>query len=458
MTKSKKIYLDEKEMPKQWYNIAADLPGTMNPPLGPDGNPIGPEMLAPVFPMNLIEQEVSTERWIDIPEKVMEMLSIWRPAPLVRAYALEEALGTPARIYYKNESVSPAGSHKPNTAVAQAYYNKEFGIKKITTETGAGQWGSALSFACSLLGLECKVFMVRVSFDQKPFRKMMMGTWGGNCVASPSMETQAGRDILAKFPDTPGSLGIAISEAIEQAVSDPTGETRYSLGSVLNHVMLHQSIIGLEAKKQLEKAGEKLPDVVIGCAGGGSNFAGIAFPFLRDKINGADIDVIGVEPASCPTLTKAPFVYDHGDIAKMTPLLAMNSLGHGFIPPPIHAGGLRYHGMSPLVSHALKEGLIRAEALQQLECYEAGMLFSQTEGIIPAPETNHAIASVIREAKKAKEEGKEKVILFNFSGHGLMDLVGYEKFLAGELTNHELSADDMNKFAAVYSGHPNPAI
>jgi len=344
----------------------------MNPPLGPDGNPVGPDALAPVFPMNLIEQEVSTQRWIDIPEKVLEMLAMWRPAPLVRAYALEEALGTPARIYYKNESVSPAGSHKPNTAVAQAYYNKEFGIKKLTTETGAGQWGSALSFACSLLGLECKVFMVRVSFDQKPFRKMMMEAWGGSCIASPSDETQAGRNVLAQYPDTPGSLGIAISEAVEAAVTDPSGETRYSLGSVLNHVMLHQTIIGLEAKKQLEKINEKLPDVIIGCAGGGSNFAGISFPFMLDKINGADIEIIPVEPASCPTLTKAPFAYDHGDLAKMTPLLAMNSLGHGFIPPPIHAGGLRYHGMSPLVCHAVKEGLATPQAIHQLECYEAG--------------------------------------------------------------------------------------
>jgi tryptophan synthase beta chain len=458
MTKIKNIYLDLKEMPKQWYNIAADLPGTMNPPLGPDGNPIGPEMLAPVFPMNLIEQEVSTERWIDIPEKVLEMLSIWRPAPLVRAYALEEALGTPARIYYKNESVSPAGSHKPNTAVAQAYYNKEFGINKLTTETGAGQWGSALSFATSLLGMECKVFMVRVSFDQKPFRKMMMEAWGGSCLASPSNETQAGRDVLAKYPDTPGSLGIAISEAVEAAVTDETGQTRYSLGSVLNHVMLHQTIIGLEAKKQLEKVGEKLPDIVIGCAGGGSNFAGLAFPFMQEKINGAEIEIIPVEPASCPTLTKAPFAYDHGDIAKMTPLLAMNSLGHGFIPPPIHAGGLRYHGMSPLVSHACKEGLATPEAIHQLECYEAGVLFSRTEGIIPAPETTHAIASAIRQAKQAKEEGKEKVILFNFSGHGLMDLVGYEKFFRGELKDHELAREDFEKFTAVLKNHPEPKI
>jgi len=458
MSKSKKIILSEKEMPKQWYNIAADLPGTINPPLGPDGNPVGPEMLAPVFPMNLIEQEVSSERWIDIPEKVMEMLSIWRPAPLVRAYALEEALGTPARIYYKNESVSPAGSHKPNTAVAQAYYNKEFGINKLTTETGAGQWGSALSFATSLLGMECRVFMVRVSFDQKPFRKMMMEAYGGTCVASPSDETQAGREVLAKYPDTPGSLGIAISEAIEAAVTDPTGQTRYSLGSVLNHVMLHQTIIGLEAKKQLKMIGEKLPDVVIACAGGGSNFAGLAFPFMQDKINGAQIEIIPVEPASCPTMTRAPFAYDHGDLAKMTPLLAMNSLGHEFIPPPIHAGGLRYHGMSPLVSHSVKEGLATPEAIHQLECYEAGVLFSRTEGIIPAPETTHAIASVVRQARQAKEEGKEKVILFNFSGHGLMDLVGYDKFLNGELKDHELSNKDFEEFTAVLKNHPSPVV
>jgi len=443
-------------MPRQWYNLAADLPGTLNPPLGPDGQPIGPEALAPVFPMNLIEQEVSTERWIDIPEKVLEMLWLWRPSPLVRAYALEKALGTPARIYYKNEGLSPAGSHKPNTAVAQAYYNKEFGIKRLTTETGAGQWGSALAFACSLLGLECKVFMVRVSFDQKPFRKMLMQAWGGDCVASPSEETQAGRDVLAQYPDTPGSLGIAISEAVEAAVTDKTGQTRYSLGSVLNHVMLHQTIIGLEAKKQLEKINEKLPDVVIGCAGGGSNFAGLSFPFMLDKINGAEIEIIPVEPASCPTLTRAPYAYDHGDLARLTPLLAMYSLGHGFIPPPIHAGGLRYHGMSPLVSHAVNHGLATPLALHQLECYEAGVLFSRTEGIIPAPETNHAIASAIREAKKAREEGKEKVILFNFSGHGLMDLTGYDKFLHGQLQDYSLSDEEYEKFTAVLKTYPVP--
>jgi tryptophan synthase beta chain len=458
MSKNKKIILGEKEMPKQWYNIAADLPGTINPPLGPDGKPIGPEMLAPVFPMNLIEQEVSTQRWIDIPEKVLEMLNIWRPSPLIRAYALEQALGTPARIYYKNESVSPAGSHKPNTAVAQAYYNKEFGINKLTTETGAGQWGSALAFATSLLGMECKVFMVRVSFDQKPFRKMMMETWGASCVASPSTETQAGRNVLAEHPDTPGSLGIAISEAVEAAVTDASGQTRYSLGSVLNHVMLHQTIIGLEAKKQLKIAGEKLPDVVIGCAGGGSNFAGLAFPFMQDKINGAKMEIIPVEPASCPTMTRAPFAYDHGDLAQMTPLLAMNSLGHGFIPPPIHAGGLRYHGMSPLVSHAISQGLAVPEAIHQLECYEAGLLFARTEGIIPAPETTHAIASTIRQAKQAKEEGKEKVILFNFSGHGLMDLVGYDKYLNGELKDYELSKEEFEQFTAVLKNYPSPVV
>ncbi|MBN2699341.1 MAG: TrpB-like pyridoxal phosphate-dependent enzyme [Bacteroidales bacterium] len=456
MRKMTKITLDEREMPKQWYNIAADLPGPVNPPLGPDGKPIGPEMLAPVFPMNLIEQEVSTQRWIDIPEKVLEILYLWRPTPLVRAYRLEEAIGTPARIYYKNESISPAGSHKPNTAVAQAYYNKAFGIKRLTTETGAGQWGSALAFATSLLGMECRVYMVRVSFDQKPYRKMMMRTWGADCVASPSNETQAGRDILAEQPDTPGSLGIAISEAIEAAVTDPSGETRYSLGSVLNHVMLHQTIIGLETKKQLEKINEKKVDVVIGCAGGGSNFAGLSFPFISDKINGADIDVIAVEPASCPTLTRAPYSYDHGDVARMTPLLAMYSLGHTFVPPPIHAGGLRYHGMSPLVSHTLRHGLIRAEAIHQLECYDAAVLFSRTEGIIPAPESSHAVASVIREANRAKEEGKEKVIVFNLSGHGLMDLVGYDKFFKGELSDYALPQTDLEKYTEILRAYPDP--
>jgi tryptophan synthase beta chain len=457
MARVKKVYLDDSEMPRQWYNLAADLPTPMQPPLGPDGKPISPEMLAPVFPMNLIEQEVSSERWIDIPEEILEMLSIYRPTPLVRAYELEAALKTPARIYYKNESVSPAGSHKLNTAIAQAWYNKKFGIKKITTETGAGQWGSALSMACALIGLECKVFMVRISFDQKPFRKLLMNTYGATCIASPSNETQAGRNILATDPNTPGSLGIAISEAIEAAVTDATGQTRYSLGSVLNHVMLHQTIIGLEVKKQLTLFGEKFPDVVIACAGGGSNFAGISFPFIYEKIHGAKIDIIPVEPSSCPTLTRGPFLYDHGDTAKMTPLLPMYTLGHSFIPEPIHAGGLRYHGMSPLVSAAYKDKLINPVAIDQIECYEAGLLFSRTEGIVPAPETTHAIAGTIREAKKAKEEGKEKVILFNFSGHGLMDMVGYDKYLTGKLIKHEMSDKELFKYLKELENYPKPA-
>jgi tryptophan synthase beta chain len=451
----KKIYLDESEMPKQWYNLAADL--AMLPPLGPDGKPISPEMLAPVFPMNLIEQEVSTDRWISIPEEIQDMLKIWRPSPLIRAFELEKALGTPAKIFYKNESVSPAGSHKPNTAVPQAWYNKQFGIKRITTETGAGQWGSALSFACALIGgIECKVYMVKVSYEQKPFRQILMNTWGGTCVASPSTETAAGRAVLAEFPDTPGSLGIAISEAIEAAVTDPTGKTRYGLGSVLNHVMLHQTVIGLEAKKQLAKVGIKKPDIVIGCCGGGSNFAGLAFPFIQDKINGDDIEIIGAEPASCPTLTKGTFMYDHGDIARMTPLLPMYSLGHNFIPAPIHAGGLRYHGMSPLVSAAVRAGYVTPIAINQSECFEAGMLFAKTEGIVPAPETTHAIAATIREAKKAKEEGKEKTIIFNLSGHGMMDLVGYDKYMRGQLSDYAMSEKEISDNLHQMDGYPKP--
>ncbi len=451
-----KVVLREDEMPRQWYNLAPDLPTPVPPPLGPDGKPISPDMLAPVFPMNLIEQEVSQERWIDIPEEVLALLYRWRPTPLHRAYALEKYLGTPAKIYYKNESVSPPGSHKPNTAVAQAWYNKQFGIERLTTETGAGQWGSALSFAGALVGLEVKVYMVRISFDQKPFRKIMMETWGGKCIPSPSPHTNAGRKILEEQPDTPGSLGIAISEAIEEAVTDPSGKTRYSLGSVLNHVMLHQTIIGLEVKKQLEKIGEKKVDVVIGCAGGGSNFAGLSFPFIYDKINGAQIDIIPVEPASCPTMTKAPYSYDFGDTAEMTPLLPMHSLGHAFIPPPIHAGGLRYHGMAPLVSGAVRDGLITPRALHQLECYEAAVTFARTEGIIVAPETSHAVAAAIQEAKKAKEEGKEKVILFNLSGHGLMDLTGYQKYFDGELHDYALPEEELQKSIKVLEGLPKP--
>jgi tryptophan synthase beta chain len=451
----RKVFLTEEEIPRQWYNLLADI--KLNPPLGPDGKPVTPDMLSPVFPMNLIEQEVSSERWIDIPEDVLNVLNIWRPSPLVRALSLEAYLDTPARIYYKNESVSPPGSHKPNTAVPQAYYNKVFGIKKITTETGAGQWGSALAFACSQFGIECKVFMVRVSFDQKPYRKSMMESWGAKCVASPSSETKAGQDILATYPDTPGSLGIAISEAIEAAVTDTSGKTRYSLGSVLNHVLLHQTIIGLEAKKQMEKIGE-YPDIILGCAGGGSNFAGLTFPFVYDKLNGKDIDIYPVEPAACPTLTRAPFVYDHGDTARYTPLLPMHSLGHAFVPPPVHAGGLRYHGMAPMVSQLVAEGLIEPKAVTQLDAYAAGVVFARTEGIIPAPETNHAISVAMTEALKAKEEGKEKVILFNFSGHGLIDLVGYDKYFSKELTNFALSNEEIAAAEKVFENFPKPDL
>ncbi len=449
-----KVNLEEHEIPRQWYNLAADLPTPMLPPLGPDGQPVKPEMLAPVFPMNLIEQEVSTERWIDIPEEILQLLYQWRPAPLCRAKRLEEALGTPAKIYYKHEGYSPAGSHKPNTAIAQAWYNKQFGIERLTTETGAGQWGSALSYACAMVGLECKVFMVRISFEQKPFRRLMMETWGGQCVPSPSEETQAGRDILAKMPDTPGSLGIAISEAIEQAVTDKSGKTRYSLGSVLNHVMLHQTIIGLEAKKQLEKIGVSKPDVVIGCAGGGSNFAGLAFPFVQDKINGADIEIWPCEPAACPTLTRAPFAYDHGDTAGMTPLLPMHSLGHAFVPPPIHAGGLRYHGMAPLVSQAVNEGLLTPRSYHQLGCYQAAVQWARTEGFIPAPETSHAIAAAIDAANQAKEEGKEKVILMNWSGHGLMDLTAYQNYFEGNLEDLDLPQEELDKAEEIFAEYP----
>lgn len=453
-----KIFLSDEDIPKQWYNLAADLRLPIQPPLAPDGSPMTPDMLGKVFPMNLIEQEVSSQRWIDIPEEILEILYRWRPAPLRRAVYLEKYLDTPARIYYKDESVSPPGSHKPNTAVAQAWYNKQFGIKKLTTETGAGQWGCALAFACNLLKLECKVYMVRISFDQKPLRKIMMQVWGAQCVASPSPETNSGREILKKMPDTPGSLGIAISEAIEEAVSDKSGRTRYSLGSVLNHVLLHQTIIGLEAKKQLKLAGEGLPDIVIGCVGGGSNFAGLAFPFVCDKINGAKIQIIPTEPTACPTMTRGEFTYDFGDVAGLTPLIAMFTLGHNFIPAPIHAGGLRYHGLAPLVSQAIVEGLIEPRAFDQCKCYESALLWSRTEGFICAPETSHAIACVIEEAKKAKEEGKEKVILFNYSGHGLMDLTGYEKYLSGKLSEYSLPDVELRQCLDSIKDFPKPKI
>ena len=447
------ILLPVSEIPRQWYNILADI--QLNPPLKPDGSPVTPEDLAPVFPMNLIEQEVSTQRWIDIPEPVLDVLRIWRPAPLYRALGLERALGTPARIFVKNEGLSPPGSHKPNTAVPQAYYNKVFGIERITTETGAGQWGSALAFACAQFGIECRVYMVRVSFEQKPYRKTMMAMWGGQCVPSPSSETRAGRAALARDPRTPGSLGIAISEAVEAAVTDPSGKTRYSLGSVLNHVMLHQTIIGLEAKKQFASIG-LYPDVIVGCAGGGSNFAGLAFPFVLDKINGRELAIHPVEPAACPTLTRAPFVYDHGDTAGYTPLLAMHSLGHDFVPPPIHAGGLRYHGMAPTVSQLVAEGIAEPRAVTQSEAYAAGVLWARTEGTIPAPETANALAQVVKEALQAKEEGRAKVIVATFSGHGLLDLAAYEKYLAGELSDVQMSAEELRKSTEVFQNYPKP--
>ncbi|MFP4086745.1 MAG: TrpB-like pyridoxal phosphate-dependent enzyme [Desulfobacteraceae bacterium] len=450
----KKIFLPESELPRQWYNIQADMPTPLEPPLHPGtGQPAGPDDLAPIFPMPLIEQEVSRERWIDIPEEILEKYLIWRPTPLYRAYNLEKYLDTPAKIYFKNEGVSPAGSHKPNTAIAQAYYNKISGTKKICTETGAGQWGSALAFCCSLFGLECKVYMVKISFQQKPYRRMMMETWGANCVASPSNETKAGQSILAKNPDSPGSLGIAISEAVEAAVASE--ENKYSLGSVLNHVMLHQTVNGLECQKQLAIAGD-YPDVVIGCAGGGSNFAGNCLPFVRDKIHGKDIDIIGVEPASCPTMTRGPFAYDFGDTVQMTPLLAMHTLGHSFVPEPIHAGGLRYHGMAPIISQLVMDNLIRPVAIQQMETFQAGITFARTEGFISAPETSHAVAITIREALKAKEEGKEKVILMNWSGHGLVDMAAYEAFLHGKLADHELEEEAIQQALEEIAPLPKP--
>ena len=451
---AKKIVLPESEIPRQWYNIMADMPTPMEPPLHPGtGQPAGPDDLSPIFPMALIEQEVSQDQVINIPDEVLEKYLIWRPTPMYRAYELEKYLDTPARIYFKNEGVSPAGSHKPNTAIAQAYYNKMAGTKKITTETGAGQWGSALSMCCSFFGIECKVFMVKISYNQKPYRRLMMETWGGNCIPSPSNQTNAGRKILEQDPESPGSLGIAISEAVEAAAMDD--DTKYSLGSVLNHVMLHQTVIGLECQKQMAIAGD-YPDVVIGCAGGGSNFSGCALPFVRDKINGKEIDIIAVEPASCPTLTRGPFAYDFGDAVQMTPLLPMHTLGHSFVPEPIHAGGLRYHGMAPIVSQLLLDDLIRAESISQMETFQAGITFARTEGFISAPETNHAVAMAIREAIKAKEEGKEKTILINWSGHGLVDMAAYEAYLSGKLADHALPEDEIHRALDDIAPLPKP--
>lgn len=424
--------LQDTEIPTLWYNLNADLPEPVPPPLHPGTKqPLTPDALAPVFPMNLIMQEASTERWIEIPEPVREIYALWRPTPVFRAVRFEQALQTPAHIYYKYEGASPAGSHKPNTAVAQAYYNKVAGTKRICTETGAGQWGSSLAFACRLFGLECTVYMVKVSFHQKPYRKLLMQTWGATVYSSPSENTEYGRKVLAEDPDCPGSLGIAISEAIQDAVT--SGNAKYSLGSVLNHVCLHQTVVGQECIKQMELAGEE-PDVIVGCVGGGSNFAGLAFPFVRRKITEKkQYKILAVEPTSCPTLTKGDLRYDFGDTAEMTPLLMMYTLGHKFMPPRIHAGGLRYHGMAPMVSHIKKLGLIDAVAYPQTKVFEAAVAFARSEGLVVAPETAHAIAAVIDEAVKCREEGRKRVILFNLSGHGQLDLAAYDTYLSGNM-------------------------
>jgi tryptophan synthase beta chain len=431
-----KILLDESEMPTQWYNIIPDLPEPPPPPLHPGTRePVGPDDLAPLFPMALIMQEVSTDSYIDIPEEVQEVYKLWRPSPLFRARRLERALDTPAHIYYKYEGVSPAGSHKPNTAVPQAYYNAQEGIKKLTTETGAGQWGTALAFACSLFDIECEVWQVRSSYDQKPYRKAVIETFGGTIHPSPSVLTEAGRKILANDSDTPGSLGIAISEAVEVAAQDP--EIRYALGSVLNHVLMHQTVIGEEALLQLAKV-EETPDVIIGCTGGGSNFGGLAFPFLREKMAGKMSPTVrAVEPAACPSLTKGTYAYDFGDTAGMTPLMKMHTLGHDFIPEAIHAGGLRYHGMAPLLSHIYELGLIEAQSIHQIECFDAGVQFARTEGIVPAPEPTHALAATVQEAMKAKESGEETVILTALCGHGLLDMAAYDRYFAGDMVDYD---------------------
>ncbi len=435
----KKIVLRDDQMPTRWYNVVPDIPNGLQPPLDPQTHePMGPEKLSAVFPMSLLEQEMTREHWVDIPREVMEVYSIWRPSPLVRARKLEEAIGTKAKIFFKNEGVSPVGSHKPNSAVPQAYYNKLEGIKRLATETGAGQWGSALALATSKFGLQCKVYMVRVSYDQKPYRKFIVQTFGGEIVASPSMDTATGRACLEKDPDNVGSLGIAISEALEDASQNK--DTNYALGSVLNHVVLHQSIIGLEAKKQMEIAGE-YPDVIVGCCGGGSNFAGLLAPFIPDYLDGKKIEFAGYEPASCPTMTGGKLAYDSGDVAMMTPLLYMYTLGHNFMPPGIHAGGLRYHGMAPIVSALVRDNIITPRSVHQLECFEAGVLFAKTEGIIPAPETTHAIRGAIIEA--LKEPDNPKTILFNFSGHGLIDMAAYDNYLGGKLHDYAFPQDQI---------------
>jgi tryptophan synthase beta chain len=434
-----KIVLDESELPTRWYNLLADLPVPPPPPLHPGTlQPVGPDDLAPLFPMDLIGQEVSAEQYLDIPGAVLDVYKLWRPSPLYRAYRLEKALQTPARIYYKYEGVSPAGSHKPNTAVPQAYYNARAGVRRLTTETGAGQWGSALAFACAQFGLDCEVWQVRASYDQKPYRRIMIEVFGGKVYPSPSDRTEAGRAILAADPDSPGSLGIAISEAVEVAAK--AEDTKYALGSVLNHVLLHQTIIGEEALIQLAKVDET-PDLIVGCTGGGSNFAGLFFPFLREKLAGRISPVIrAVEPSACPSLTRGVYAYDFGDTAGMTPLIKMHTLGHGFIPDPIHAGGLRYHGMSPVISHLYDQGMIEAVAKPQRECFAAGVQFARTEGIVPAPEPTHALAAAIEEAVRCRESGEERVILTALCGHGHLDLPAYEAYLSGTMIDRDLDA------------------
>jgi len=439
----KKIFLTEKEMPNAWYNLQADLPWDVPPPMDPETKqPLAPEKLYPIFPKSLVAQEMSKERWIDIPSDILEVYKIWRPTPLHRAKGLEKFLKTPARIYYKNESVSPPGSHKPNTAIAQAYYNKQEGVTRISTETGAGQWGSALAFACNMLGIECIVYMVKISYQQKPYRKSLMHLWNADVYPSPTDRTESGRKILQENPDSYGSLGIAISEAVEEAAKNEN--TKYSLGSVLNHVLLHQTIVGLETQKQLAIA-EETPDILIGCVGGGSNFAGFFFPFVADKLKGRDLRFIAVESMACPTFTKGQYRYDYGDTVGLTPLLKMYTLGHSFIPAPIHAGGLRYHGDAPLLSLVAHHKLMEAVAYRQNEVFEAASIFARTEGIIPAPETAHAIKCVVDEAVKCREEKKEKCIVFNFSGHGHFDLSSYDKYLAKELKDYTHPEEEIEK-------------
>jgi tryptophan synthase beta chain len=450
-----KFLLAESELPRRWYNIAADMPNAAQPVLHPGtGEPVGPDDLAPLFPMELIGQEVSQDAEIDIPEEILDIYSLWRPTPLYRARRLEKAVGTRSRIFYKYEGVSPPGSHKPNTAVAQAYYNAKEGRTRLSTETGAGQWGSALAFACTLFGLECKVYMVRISYDQKPFRRSLIQAWGAEIVPSPSEDTQSGRAVLEEHPDSPGSLGIAISEAVEDAAQRE--DTAYSLGSVLNHVLLHQTVIGQEALAQMEQAGA-FPDVVIGCVGGGSNFAGLSFPFIREKIAGRDIDVLACEPAACPTLTRGLFAYDFGDTSKLTPLVPMHTLGHDFIPAPIHAGGLRYHGVAPLISQLVRDGLIRAEAYLQRDCFAAAVEFARSEGILPAPEASHAILGALPTARAADEAGEEKTILFNLSGHGHFDMAAYDNYFGGKLEDVALDEAEIERALAAIEGLPTPA-